>query len=172
MSTLHSLFEIRDFILRVLPCNFMSFSELVLSAVLSSLVVSVLGNCAADPRSSPRLCSFFYHVYKGYGDHNISFTFTFLHFFFFLIFLTFQKGRSAVGFSTCYDGNCLLLCNTVHNASLSIWPLAFTLLCKCLFILARRKSPSQSLCVRLFGKFHFVRATPSTGNNKDTISCL
>jgi hypothetical protein len=60
----------------------------------------------------------------------------------------------------------------VHNASLSIWPLAFTLLCKCLFILARQKSPSQSLCVRLFGKFHFVRATPSTGNNKDTISCL
>jgi hypothetical protein len=60
----------------------------------------------------------------------------------------------------------------VHNASLSIRPLAFTLLCKCLFILARRKSPSQSLCLRLFGKFHFVRATPSTGNNKDTISCL
>jgi len=25
--------------------------------------------------------------------------------------------------------------------------------------------------VRLFGKFHFVRATPSTGNDRDKIRC-
>jgi hypothetical protein len=33
-------------------------------------------------------------------------------FFFFLLLLTFQKGTIAIGFSTCYDGNCLLLRNT------------------------------------------------------------
>jgi hypothetical protein len=37
----------------------MSCSELVLSAILRSSVVSVLGSCVADPHSSPRLCSFF-----------------------------------------------------------------------------------------------------------------
>jgi hypothetical protein len=75
-------------------------------------VASVLDSCVADPGSSPRLCFFFLkHVYNGYGDHNISLLSSFCIFFCFLLLLTFQKGRSAVGFSTCYDGNCLLLCN-------------------------------------------------------------
>jgi hypothetical protein len=57
-------------------------------------VVSVLGSCAADPRSSPPASAvFFYHVYNGYGDHNISLTFKFLDFVFvfFLLLLTFKK---------------------------------------------------------------------------------
>jgi hypothetical protein len=58
----------------------MSCSEFVLSAVVRSSVVSVLGNSAADPRSSPA-SSFFNHVYNGYGDHNISLTSKFLYFF-------------------------------------------------------------------------------------------
>jgi hypothetical protein len=91
----------------------MSCTELVLLAVLRSAVVSMLGNCAADPRSSPCLCSFFFnHVYNGYGDHNISFSFKFLHFFRFLSsFAHIPEREGAVGFSTCYGGNCLLLRN-------------------------------------------------------------
>jgi hypothetical protein len=34
------------------------------------------------------------------------------------------------------------------------------------------KTHPKSVCVRFFGKLQFVSATPSTGNNKDTISCL
>jgi hypothetical protein len=66
-------------------------------------VVNVLGCYAEVPGSSPHLCYFFYnYVYNGYyGDHDISLTFKFLHFlFFFLLLLTFQKGRMAVAFST------------------------------------------------------------------------
>jgi hypothetical protein len=45
-------------------------SELVLLVVLRSAVVSVLGNCAADPRSSPRLCFLFNHeVLNHVEDH-------------------------------------------------------------------------------------------------------
>jgi hypothetical protein len=64
----------------------MSCSELALSAILLSSVVSVLLNCSADLRSSPSLCCFFFvnHLYNGYWDHNISFTFKFLLFFRFL----------------------------------------------------------------------------------------
>jgi hypothetical protein len=39
------------------------------------------------------------------------------------------------------------------------------------FILPRWQSPPQSL-LGLFGKFCFVWATRSTGNNKEIISCL
>jgi hypothetical protein len=39
-----------------------------------------------------------------------------------------------------------------------------------LFFHSSRVPQKVSVC-ELFGKFHFVRATPSTGNNKDTIRC-
>jgi hypothetical protein len=70
----------------------MSCSEVVLSAVFRSSVVSVLGSCAADPRSSPASV-FFNHVCNGYGDHNISLTFKFLHSFFFLSFFFCSHSR-------------------------------------------------------------------------------
>jgi hypothetical protein len=40
------------------------------------------------------------------------------------------------------------------------------------FILPQQQSPTKFVCARLFGKFHFVRVTPSTGNDWDTVSCL
>jgi hypothetical protein len=87
-------------------------------------VVSVLGYWwAAKPRSSPGLCSFvfFNNVYNGYGDHNISLTLKFLRFFvFFLLLLTFQKGRSAVGFSTRKTENTPVFYNILHITN-AVW---------------------------------------------------
>jgi hypothetical protein len=54
-----------------------------------------------------------------------------------------------------------------QNVSLTIWPVAFIFLRKGLFYPSQQQSPHR-VCARLFGKFHFVKATPSTGNNKDT----
>jgi hypothetical protein len=48
------------------------------------------------------LCSFYYHVYNGFGDHDFCFLFVVFVLFFlpFFIFFAFQKKRSADGFST------------------------------------------------------------------------
>jgi hypothetical protein len=40
------------------------------------------------------------------------------------------------------------------------------------FVLSFMAAESPTKCVWLFGKFKFIRATLSTGNNKDTVSCL
>jgi hypothetical protein len=40
------------------------------------------------------------------------------------------------------------------------------------FLLPRRQRPLQSFRMQLFGKFHFVRKTPSTGNSKEVFNCL
>jgi hypothetical protein len=103
----------------------MSSSELVLSAVLRSSVVSVLGSCAADPHSSPRLCSFFFnHVYNGYGDHNTSLTFKFLHFFSFFFCSHSRKGgaqfvsqRERQSTPVFYNSEALHITNTIWNTS-------------------------------------------------------
>jgi hypothetical protein len=107
----------------------MSCSELALSAAFRSSVVSVLGSCAAALRSSPRLCFFFFnynHVYNGYGDHNISFTFKFFAFFLFSFFFCShsRKGGAQLVSQRVMTEIVYYYVTPVHNASLSIWPLA------------------------------------------------
>jgi hypothetical protein len=114
MSTLHSLFEIRNFILRVLPCNLIYLVE---KSFCQQFSVSQWLACWAIVRpirvrvpASALFLIMFIMVMGTITFHSLS---SFCIFFvFFLLLLTFQKGRSAVGFSTCYDRNCLLLRNT------------------------------------------------------------
>jgi hypothetical protein len=118
-----------------------------------------------------------YRVYHGYGGHQV-YLFLGLCIYLFSFFLyshSKERGTQFVSQRVMTEIKLLLLYVTpFQNVSLTIWPKAFIFLCKGLFcfILPRWQSPRQSLCVQLFGKFHFVRATPSTGNNKDIISCL
>jgi hypothetical protein len=71
----------------------------------------------SDPGSSTRLCFFLEHVYNGYGDRNISVLSSYCIFFSFFFCSHSRKGRSQFDFSTCYDGNCLLLRNTCSTVS-------------------------------------------------------
>jgi hypothetical protein len=56
---------------------------------------------------------YIHHVYNGYGDCNISFTFKCLHLsVFFLVLLIFEKGKSAIGFSTWKTENTPVIYNS------------------------------------------------------------
>jgi hypothetical protein len=117
-----------------------------------------------------RFPSFFnYHVYDGYGDHNISFAFKSLHLFYFFFYWHLRKGGAQLVFQRVMMEIVLLLHNTFTELLIVNLVTSFHILTQRLFILPRRQSPPEHSCVRLFGKFHFVKATSSLPVGRDRV---
>jgi hypothetical protein len=101
----------------------MSCSELALSAAFRSSVVSVLGSCAADPRSSPRLCFFFIIMFiMAMGTITFHLLSSFLHFFLFSFFFCShsRKGGAQLVSQRVMTEIVYYYVTPIHNASLSI----------------------------------------------------
>jgi hypothetical protein len=153
VSTLHRFFGIRDYILRVLTC---SFIYLVANSLCQQLFVAQWLSCWVVMLRTrvrvPACAVFFYnHVYNGYyGDHNISLLSSFCIFCFLSSFVHIPEREGAVGFSTCYDGNCLLLRNTCSKCLIVNLTTSFHIVVQ-MFVCARKPNIKGNRVIYTYG---------------------
>jgi hypothetical protein len=112
---------------------------------------------------------FYFHVYYGYGGHQIPFKSLYL----FIFFLYSHLKMTGVQVVSCVMTKIeLLLGNTFSESLIDNLTSSLHIHMQRFVLFFHSSSPSQSLCLQLFGKFYFVRSTPSTGNNKYITTCL
>lgn len=124
------------------------------------------GSCGLGLIPTEVFYFFFSHdVYNAFGAKNVMFL---VCLFFLFPYIQGQDERVITEVQLL-----VLICNTLSECFI-ITNTFFNLMHMYFFIYSSTvaESPTKFVCATLCGKFHFVRATPSTGNNKDSISCL